>query len=180
MHECCAGADNALMNTRFALLFCGRRLLLGTLTAWTLLLTPATAAADITAFFGAARKPEIRSAKGLSLGITLIAVGLEVEYSDVSEKPADAAPRLRTGMVNAIVQTPTSGAQLYATIGAGVYRESLGSTQETNTGLNLGGGIKMGLAGPLKLRLDYRLFRLRGEALHPTVHRVYAGINASF
>ena len=169
------------MNTRFALAIRNRRLLLVTLTACALLLNPASAAADITAFFGASHKPETRTAKGLSFGITLAVVGFEIEYSDISEKTADDAPRLRTGMVNAIVQTPTSGAQLYATAGAGVYRESLvGGPQETNTGINVGGGLKMGLLGPLRLRVDYRLFRLRGDARHSTVQRVYAGVNASF
>ncbi len=157
---------------------------IGLVAAGLLLAVPATAAADITAFFGAAHKPKTRTAKGLAVGITMILVGFEVEYSDISEKDADAAPRLRTGMANALVQTPTSGAQLYATAGVGIYRETLrpgpGGFQETNTGLNIGGGLKLGLVGPLKLRVDYRLFKLRGEPLYSTVHRVYAGVNTSF
>lgn len=144
--------------------------------------TPGAAYADITAFFGVGN-PDTRVAKGASFGISLIAVGFEVEYSDISEKDKGdvLAPRLRTGMVNAIVQTPTSGAQLYATAGVGVYRENLRADyQETNTALNIGGGIKMGLFGPVKLRVDYRLFTLRGEPIKKTVHRVYAGVNTSF
>lgn len=157
-----------------------RRVIIGILATSVLLAVPASAAADITAFFGAGHKPKTRAAKGLAVGISLIMVGFEVEYSDISEKDAAAAPRLRTGMVNAIVQTPTSGAQLYATAGAGVYRESLRDFQETNTGINIGAGLKLGLMGPLKMRVDYRLFRLRGDALYGTVHRVYAGLNTSF
>lgn len=158
-----------------------RRIATGLLATGMLLAVPASAAADITAFFGATNKPKTRVAKGLAVGISLIMVGFEVEYSDISEKDADAAPRLRTGMVNAVVQTPTSGAQLYATAGVGMYRESLrGGFQETNTGLNIGAGLKLGLMGPLKMRVDYRLFRLRGDALYNTVHRVYAGLNTSF
>ena len=38
----------------------------------------------------------------------------------------------------------------------------------------------MGLFGPVKLRVDYRLFTLRGAPTEKTVHRVYAGVNTSF
>ena len=156
------------------------RVLVVTLAALlALLVAPATAAADITAFLGLGTKPATRAAKGLAFGVTLLVVGFEGEYSDISEDTADNAPHVRTGMINALVQTPTSGAQLYATAGAGVYRESFrNGPQETNTGLNIGGGIKLGLVGPLKLRLDYRIFKFRGDALHKTVHRVYVGLNA--
>jgi opacity protein-like surface antigen len=151
------------------------------LTAAVLFAAPAKAAADITAFLGLGTKPATRAAKGLSLGITLLVVGFEAEYSHISEDIGDNAPSVRTGMINAKIQTPTSGAQLYGTAGVGVYRESFtGGPRETNTGVNIGGGVKLGLFGPLKMRLDYRLFKFRGEAVHKTVHRVYAGINASF
>ena len=36
------------------------------------------------------------------------------------------------------------------------------------------------LKRPVKLRVDYRLFTLRGEPIEKTVHRVYAGINLAF
>jgi hypothetical protein len=45
---------------------------------------------------------------------------------------------------------------------------------------NLGGGVKITLVGPIRARLDYRIFNLRGEPLHSTVHRVYAGFNLAF
>jgi hypothetical protein len=32
----------------------------------------------------------------------------------------------------------------------------------------------------VKLRLDYRLFKLRGDAVYKTVHRIYAGLTAGF
>ena len=35
--------------------------------------------------------------------------------------------------------------------------------------------MKISLLGPLRARLDYRVFKLRGEPLHSVVHRVYAG-----
>ena len=54
------------------------------------------------------------------------------------------------------------------------------NVRETNVGVNLGGGVKMSLLGPLRLRLDYRIFKLRGEAQHPNVQRFYAGLNLKF
>jgi hypothetical protein len=32
----------------------------------------------------------------------------------------------------------------------------------------------------VRARVDYRVFNLRGEPLHSTVHRVYAGANLAF
>lgn len=142
---------------------------------------PTAAWADITAFFGVGHRPETRVMKGAAIGMTLVIAGFEVEYADISEKDAASAPRLRTGLINGFVQTPTSGAQLYATAGVGLYRESLrGTYQETHTAINIGGGLKMGLMGPVKLRVDYRLIRLNGQPIEKTVHRVYAGLNTSF
>ena len=40
--------------------------------------------------------------------------------------------------------------------------------------------VKIGVAGPLKLRLDYRLFRLQGAPLHAAYHRFYAGATLGF
>jgi hypothetical protein len=36
------------------------------------------------------------------------------------------------------------------------------------------------LIGPLRLRLDYRVFTLQGSPLHPKPQRFYAGINLKF
>jgi hypothetical protein len=83
-------------------------------------------------------------------------------------------------MFNALVMTPTSGIQLYATAGGGFFRERLVDERETNFGTNIGGGVKLSLLGPLRLRLDYRIFNLRGNARHGTPHRLYAGANISF
>ena len=44
----------------------------------------------------------------------------------------------------------------------------------------VGGGAKISLAGPLRVRFDYRLFNLRGRPRHDQVHRVYAGLNLMF
>ena len=85
-------------------------------------------------------------------------------------------------MGNVLLQTPVAiaGFQPYFTTGAGGYRESLGDRQETNVGVNVGGGVKISIIGPLRLRLDYRVVSLRGDALHSEVHRWYAGANLKF
>ena len=83
-------------------------------------------------------------------------------------------------MVNGLVTTPTSKTQFYLTAGGGFFRERTGEETETSFGTNIGGGVKLALAGPIRLRLDYRVFNLRGDPLYSTVHRVYAGANLSF
>ena len=145
-------------------------------------LFPAAASADITAFLGVNATPENRMVRGLSGGVGLLIIGFEFEYANTNEELADAAPALRTYMVNALLQTPVpiAGMQFYATAGGGGYRETLGPFSETHVGVNVGGGVKISLAGPLRLRLDYRVFNLQGESLHPRPQRFYAGLNLKF
>jgi hypothetical protein len=147
-----------------------------------LALFPATAYADLTGFVGTTSTPANRTAKGFAIGFGLLVVGFEFEFSDTAEAPDDGAPSLRTGMGNVLLQTPVPimGLQPYFTTGGGAYRERLGEQQETHVGLNTGGGVKISLLGPVRARLDYRVFKLRGEPLHSTVHRLYAGINLAF
>ncbi|HEY5619960.1 MAG TPA: hypothetical protein VIK60_18605 [Vicinamibacterales bacterium] len=138
--------------------------------------------ADATVFVGSTVTPTNRTAKGLALGAGLVVVGFEFEFSDTGESLEDAAPSLRTGMGNVLLQTPfpIAGIQFYFTTGAGIYRERLEALQETHVGFNTGGGAKISVLGPIRARLDYRVFSLRGEPLHSTVHRIYAGLNLAF
>lgn len=154
--------------------------LLVLLTAACLFLGPAVARADVTAFWGLSPTPTTRAARGVSFGINLLVVGFEFEYANTAELLADAAPGLTTGMINGLIQTPTSKTKFYLTAGGGFYRERLATDALTSFGTNIGGGIKMGLAGPLRLRLDYRVFTLRGTPLHKTPQRLYAGLNLAF
>jgi hypothetical protein len=144
--------------------------------------SPRGAAADITAFLGASPTPSTRLGRGVAAGAGLVIVGFEFEAAQLVEDTEDLAPGLTTGMANLLVQTPirVAGIQFYGTTGAGVYRERLGSLQETSVAGNIGGGVKLKVAGPLRLRVDYRLLRLRGSPLHATYHRVYAGANIGF
>ena len=144
------------------------------------LFVPTPAAADGTFFFGLSPKPASRPLKGFAVGINMIVVGFEFEYANTEELATRDAPGLKTFMMNGLIMTPTSGAQLYLTAGGGFYRENLLDNSETSFGTNVGGGIKMRLAGPLRLRLDYRVFALRGSAVSKTPQRFYVGANVAF
>lgn len=159
-----------------------RRYLTLAATTVVLLAVPQTAAADITAFLGLTPTPDTRAVRGLAFGFGVLVVGFEFEYSRAIEDAPEGLPSLQTGSGNLLVQTPIefSGVQLYGTIGGGVYRERLLTVQETHFTTNLGGGAKIRLVGPLRLRLDYRLFRLQGSPLHSTYNRFYAGANLAF
>jgi hypothetical protein len=147
-----------------------------------LLAIPAQAAADITAFIGITPTPESRAVRGLSFGFGLLIIGFEFEYANTVEDALEGLPSLQTGSGNILLQTPgeIGGIQLYATTGGGGYRERLVARQETHFVSNVGGGAKIRLAGPLRLRLDYRVFRLQGSPLHQTYQRFYAGANLAF
>jgi len=160
-----------------------RRLLIAAATCLlTALATPAFA--DLTLFLGVNPNPERRTVKGVSLGTGLLVVGFEFEYASTSEDESTRSPSLTTGMGNVLVQTPIPihGFQFYGTAGGGLYREVLHETDhhQTSFGSNIGAGTKVTLTGPLRLRFDYRLFNLRGDALYSRVHRFYAGVNLAF
>ena len=152
------------------------------LAAAGVLAVPAPAAADITAFLGLNTTPSNRSVKGFAIGTGLLVVGFEFEYAGSDEDLLEGAPSLRTFMFNGLVQTPLpiAGMQFYGTAGGGIYRERLLDDSETNVGINVGGGVKVSLIGPLRLRLDYRVSTLKGDARHPRPHRFYAGVNLKF
>ena len=147
-----------------------------------LIVSTAPAFADATVFIGSTATPANRSVRGLALAAGFLVFSFEFEFAQTGETPGEAAPSLKTGMGNVLLQTPIpiAGIQFYLTTGGGVYRERLGTAEETHFGLNSGGGAKISLLGPLRARLDYRVFRLRGEPLHEVVHRVYAGLNLGF
>jgi hypothetical protein len=158
------------------------RLIRQLILAALILAAASPAFADATIFVGTNATPANRQVKGVAFGIGLLVVAFEFEYANTSEAPLDAAPALRTGMGNVLLQTPFAimGMQPYFTTGGGAYRETLGTERETQFGINSGGGVKISLLGPVRARVDYRVFKLRGEPLHDTVQRVYAGLNLKF
>lgn len=154
-----------------------------------LLGSPRPASADVTAFLGLTPTPQKHMMRGFALGGGLLVIGFEFEYATAAEDLVNGLPSLQTGSGNVLLQTPVEvfGMQFYATTGGGVYRERLtGSSvasqahQETHFATNAGGGAKIRVAGPLRLRLDYRILKLQGQPLHSVYQRFYAGANLSF
>jgi hypothetical protein len=144
-------------------------------------LMPSPARADATLFLGTTTAPTHRSVKGFAVSVSLLVVGFEFEYANTPGDATILTPSLKTTSGNVFAQTfAVAGVRLYATTGAGYYRERLGPDQETNVLLNNGGGVKMNLVGPLRARVDYRIFNLRGHPQHGTVQRVYVGLNLAF
>ena len=147
-----------------------------------LLSMAAPARADITAFIGANMTPANRQVRGGAVGFGVLVIGFEGEYAFTPDDPRASAPSLKTGIGNVVLQSPVPffGVQPYFTTGGGFYQEELGLHSDTGFALNSGGGVKVSLAGPLRLRVDYRIFKLGSGALHSPAHRIYAGLNLKF
>jgi opacity protein-like surface antigen len=149
------------------------------LTLAVLTFRPRTASADATAFVGFSPTLATRSATGFSVGVSLLILGFEFEYAHINDSPTNAVPSVGTGMFNAVVMTPTK-MQLYLTAGGGVYHESLNAVGHTNVGLNVGGGVKIPIAGPIRVRVDYRVFNLNNSNTAKPIQRFYGGLNIAF
>ena len=147
-----------------------------------MLCAAAPADADLTAFVGANATPSNRPVRGFAAGLSLLVIGFEFEFSDTAEDEMADAPGLRTGMFNLLLQTPfgVAGLQFYLTAGGGVYQEGGGGLEEVNGAANVGAGVKIAVAGPIRMRLDYRVFTLRGSPQHARHQRLYAGLNLGF
>jgi hypothetical protein len=154
---------------------------LGLLAAM-LAVTAKPAFADATAFIGANTSPANRQVRGFALGMGLLIVGVEFEYTNTSDDPAALAPSLKIGSGNLVLQSPVPifGVQPYFTTGGGFYSETLGTRNDTGFAPNMGGGVKISLLGPIGVRVDYRVFKLGSGALVSPAHRVYAGVNLKF
>ena len=152
------------------------------LTLLFLFLLAAPAAADATLFLGTNTTPENRKTQGFSVGAGLLLLGFEFEYASTSDDLESLAPALKTYAGNVLLQTPFTifGIQPYFTTGAGLYQEKLGTASDTGFALNTGGGVKITLAGPIRLRVDYRVIKLGSGALYSPAHRIYAGLNLKF
>ncbi len=160
-----------------------RRSVLVALVMTALVLSSAPAWADITGFLGVAGGPSTRGTRGVAVGVGLVIVAFEFEFCDTGGDADGGSPHMRTGMFNAMLQTPVApgGYQLYLTAGAGIYGQDLGPASETGLGTNLGGGFKKTLVGPVRLRVDYRVFRLSGSPIGTdTVQRFYVGAAIKF
>jgi hypothetical protein len=140
--------------------------------------TPAHA--DVTAFFGLAPTPALRTTRGWSIGLDMLIVGGEFEWASVNERTSEDAPGLSTKMFNGLLVTPTGSTQLYLSAGVGWFTETLGTQKESGFATNVGGGVKVKLLGPVRARVDMRIFRLNDDAVTKTPLRIYAGLNVRF
>ena len=139
------------------------------------------AAADVTIFGGTTQSGGNRPVVGGALGLGIALFGLEFEYANTQGDDTNGIPSLQTGMFNVLLRTPEiSRFRAYGTIGGGMYREQLRETGDTGFGTSGGGGLSIGLMGPVRVRLDYRRFRLGRRSAGRTPHRVYAGISLTF
>jgi hypothetical protein len=143
---------------------------------------PSRALADVTAFLGVNTSPANRQVRGAAVGAGLLIFAFEFEYADTTEDPAAAAPSLKTGIGSVLLQTPVAlmGVQPYFATGGGIYQEDLGSHSDRGFAVGTGGGAKITLFGPLRLRVDYRIIKLGSGALTSPTHRIYAGLNVKF
>ena len=121
--------------------------------------------------------------KGFAVGLGLLIVAFEFEYATTSDDVAALAPALKTGMGNVLLQTPVADLRVSAVFHD--RRRDLPRNARRARGNRVsarmsGGGVKMSLAGPLRLRVDYRVFKLGSGALNSPAHRVYAGLNLTF
>ncbi len=144
--------------------------------------TPALAHADATLFIGANTSPANRAARGVAIGAGLLVIGFEAEYTDTTDDLKSGAPSLKTGVGNLLLQSPVAlaGFQPYFEIGGGIYHEELAPISNTGFAGDTGAGVKISLIGPIRLRVDYRVFTLKNGALVSPAHRVYAGLNLKF
>ena len=147
-----------------------------------LIVSSRPALADATLFVSANTTPNTRGGVGGAIGAGLLIVAFELEYSSTREDTETGAPSLKVGSGNVLLQTPVAiaGFQPYFTVGAGGFHESIRDNGETGFATNIGGGAKISLAGPLRLRVDYRLLKLSDSARYTPAHRFYAGLNLKF
>jgi hypothetical protein len=158
------------------------RILTASVASFFLLCLPARAFADVTAFLGVNTSPANRQVRGAAFGGGLLVIGFEFEYADTTDDPAAGAPSLKTGMGSVLLQTPVAilGVQPYFETGGGLYHEVLGAHSDTGISVGTGGGAKISLFGPIRLRVDYRFIKLGSGALTSPTHRIYAGLNVKF
>src|SRR5262245_45057573 len=149
------------------------------------------AAADATAYLGVMTAGGPRQAVGFAYTDCPGLVGYELELMTTVGPATSKQSSVGDFSANVIVQPRSTihGFQLYGTAGFGLYGEVYdhgGSGEVLAT--NIGGGARVGLAGPLKLRLDYRLFLLGdtpdagppGIVIHKHPQRILAGLTLEF
>ena len=158
-----------------------------------LLATAGPASADATVYAGAVTGGGSRSVVGGAIGFfpreTGAVIGFEIDHMRTIGGVTPSRPRIESsgGALLVQVYVVPRRFQAYGALGGGVFSQDGGDQTAAGIAANFGGGIKITLAGPLRIRLDYRLFVLSQnpdqslEALsykHP--QRVTAGLALAF
>jgi hypothetical protein len=146
---------------------------------------------NMTGFAGVAVASGPHPANGVAVGLKPQPgpVSLEFEYSRSRRDQVAGVLAIETLACNILVQPSRqrSRFQFYGTFGVGLYaplhdpsrrRGGVHQSSEPDSARNIGGGAKVTLAGPLKLRMDYRAFFLAGGESNQ--HRFYVGIVTGF
>jgi len=157
-----------------------RTLITATLTMLVLVVLPAPARADLTAFYGFTPTTSIRDTRGISVGLNAAIFGGEYEWAETREDANDNAPGIKTHMFNGMLITPGRKLSVYLSAGWGKYTETLAGAERTGGASNFGAGAKIKLLGPIKLRVDYRAFTLKGTPFVRSPKRIYAGATLAF
>jgi hypothetical protein len=100
----------------------------------------------------------------------------------MDERNPERVPGVNSSMFNLVLSSPTK-IKVYFTTGGGLSHETLGAASAWGFGTNIGGGVKLPLAGPFRIRIDYRIFNLHGNipgAVDKRQQRIYGGINFAF
>jgi hypothetical protein len=129
-------------------------------TAWLaalFVMLPMSARADVTVLVGVMSVGGPRPAVGWAFSYCPSVVGFEIEYFGT---PGGATTDHSSagGIFASLIVQPatTSNLQFFAIAGFGIFDHGGGVYNATN----VGGGVKIRIVGPLRLRLDYRLFVL--------------------
>ena len=134
-------------------------------------------------FFGANTTPSNRPATGFAVGAGLLIVGFEFEYANTERR----CQRRRAVAQDRHGQRPAADAGRHRAASSRTSRRAAASIGKSSARAatrasrsDTGGGVKISLVGPLRLRVDYRVFKLGSGALTSPAHRIYAGLNLKF
>ena len=114
-------------------------------------------------------------------------LGFEIEVARSLGEGSPRRHRVETTGASFIVQSSPASEprQFYVLMGLSVYGETRDSDNELDEGLaaHVGGGVKFVIAGPLRLRIDYRIHIPDKDNFNPHIghpSRLAAGIALPF
>jgi len=141
----------------------GRKLIRSAWLGALILMNPVSARADATVLLGLMSVGSPRPSFGVAFGYCPSVVGFEIEYlGTLGGVTADHSSA--GGVFASIIVQPvtTSDVQFFGIGGFGIWGETFVDGKGTGavSAKKIGGGVKIGIAERLRLRLDYRLFLL--------------------